>query len=270
MPRRRSEEELLDDAWHALEEADYEAAVEFGEQVLLRTPDDADARHVVGAALLELGDAATAIPHLERASAAVPEDAEILADLGGAQFESLRFKEARDTLTRALALDKRLARAHHWLALLEERNANDRAARNHFEDAARLAPDAYPPAFRVTEAEFHSLVEEAIRELPEDFRASLNNLDIVVEPIPDDETLAGDPPLSPAILGLHVGTPADERPVSGAAGHLPNVIFLFQRNIERASRDHEHLVDEVRVTLLHEIGHYLGLDEDEVEERGLE
>lgn len=270
MGRKRSEEELLDDAWHALEEADYEAAVELGEQVLLRSPDDADARHVVGAALLELGDTAGAVPHLERATAGIPEDGEILADLGGAYFETLRFKDARDALKRALAFDKRLARAHHWLGLLEERDKNDRSARNHFAEAERLAPDAYPPGFRITEAEFLSLVESAIGDLPEDFRASLSNLDIVVEPIPDDETLAGDPPLSPAILGLHVGTPADERPPSGASGQLPNVIFLFQRNIERASRDHEHLVEEIRITLLHEIGHYLGLDEDEVEERGLE
>lgn len=266
MARKRSEEELLDDAWHALEEADYEAAVELGEQVLVRTPDDADARHVVGAALLELGEAAAAVAHLERATVAIPEDAEILADLGGALFESLRFKEARAALVKALELDKRIARAHHWLAMLEEREGNDRAARNHFAEATRLAPDAYPAAFRVTDAEFHLLVEAAIADLPEDFRAELKNLDIVVEPLPDDETLAGEPPLSPAILGLHVGTP----PESGAAGQLPNVIFLFQRNIERASRDHEHLAEEIRVTLLHEIGHYLGLDEDEVEERGLE
>lgn len=270
MARRRPEEELLDEAWSALEEGDYETAVELGEQVLVRRPDDAEARHLVGAGLLEMGDAAGAVPHLERALALVGDDPEILADLGGARFESLRFRPARDALTRALALDKRLARAHHWLALLEEREANDRAARKHFAEATRLAPEAYPPPYRVTPAEFQSLVEEAIGELPEDFRASLSNLDIVVEPIPDDQTLSGDPPLSPAILGLHVGTPADERPPSGAGGQLPNVIFLFQNNIERASRDHDHLVEEIRVTLLHEIGHYLGLDEDEVEERGLE
>jgi Flp pilus assembly protein TadD len=103
--RKRTEEELLDDAWHALEEADYESAAELGEQVLLRTPDDPDARHVVGAALLELGEPTAAIAHLERAHASIPEDAEILADLGGAQFESLRFKDARATLAKALELE---------------------------------------------------------------------------------------------------------------------------------------------------------------------
>ena len=270
MARGRPDEDLLEEAWGALEDGDYETAIELGEQLLVRRPEEAEARHVVGAALLELGDAVGALPHLERASAARSDDPEVLADLGGARFETLRFREARDALAKALALDANVARAHHWLALLEERAGNDRAARNHSGKAARLAPDAYPPPFRVTEAVFQSLVEEAIAELPEDFRASLENLDIVVEAIPDDETLRGDPPLSPAILGLHVGTPADERPPSGSGGHLPNVIFLFQRNIERASRDHDHLVEEIRVTLLHEIGHYLGLDEEEVEERGLE
>ena len=266
---RRTEEELLDDAWTALEEGEFEDACDLGERILVRHPDDPEANHVVGAAKLEMGDAVGAIPHLERALGDRADDAEILADLGGAHFEALRFRDARNALTRALAADKSIARAHHWMGLLEEREGNDRASRKHFERATDIAPDVYPPPFKVTAAEFQALVEEAIADLPEDFRASLPNLDIVVEALPDDETLSGDPPLSPAILGLHVGTSADERG-AGGSGQLPNVIFLFQKNIERASRDHDHLVEEIRITLLHEIGHYLGLDEDEVEERGLE
>lgn len=268
---RRSEEELIDEAWAALDEGDYETAVDLAEQVLVRKPNEPDANHIAGAALLEAGESMEAIPHLERADAARPDDPEILVDLGCARFEGLLFRDARAALTRALSLDKRLARGHHWLGLLEEREGNGRAAKTHFEKAEKLAPDAFPPPYRVTETEFRSLVEEAIAELPEDFRASLSNLDIIVEPLPDDRTLSGNPPLSPGILGLHVGYSAEERPSSGtAAGHLPNLIFLFQKNIERAARDHDELVDQVRVTLLHEIGHYLGLDEDEVEERGLE
>lgn len=267
---RLGEEELIDEAWGALEEGDYESACDLAERVLVRRPDDPDANHVAGAAKLEVGEPLGAIPHLERADASRPDDPEILADLGGARFEALLFRDARTALAKCLSVDKRIARAHHWLGLLEEREGNDRAARTHFEKATKLAPEAYPAPYRVTETEFRTMVEEAIAELPEDFRASLSNLDIVVEPLPDDRTLSGDPPLSPAILGLHVGYSADERPPSGAAGQLPNLIFLFQRNIERASESHEDLVEEIRITLLHEIGHYLGLDEDEVEERGLE
>ena len=264
---KRSDGELIDEAWGALEEGDYETAVDLAERVLVRRPDDPDANHVAGAAKLEVGEPLGAIPHLERADASRPDDPEILADLGGARFEALLFRDARTALAKALSIDKRIARAHHWLGLLEERDGNERAAKKHFEKAETLAPDAYPAPFRVSETEFRSLVEEAIAELPQDFRDSLSNLDIVVEPLPDDRTLAGDPPLSPAILGLHVGVPAEDR---ASAGQLPNLIFLFQKNIERAATNHDELVEEVRITLLHEIGHYLGLDEDEVEERGLE
>ena len=52
--------------------------------------------------------------------------------------------------------------------------------------------------------------------------------------------------------------------------HLPASIVLFQRNLERFARDREELAEEIRVTLVHEVGHFLGLDEDELYERGLD
>ena len=269
MPRRDADE-LLEEALAALEDGEYEDAIELAEKVLMQRPGDAEASWVLGNSLLDLGDAIAALPHLQRTAAALPDDPEAWADYGGALFETLQFTEARSALQKAVALDARVARAHHWIALIEEREGNDRLAKRHFDQARKLDPESYPNPHRVTEAEFQSMVEEAIRDLPADFRASLKNLDIVVEPFPDDDTLTGDPPFSPTILGLHVGHAVDERPPSGPAGQLPNVIFLFQRNIERSATDEETLVDEIRVTLLHEIGHYLGLDEDEVEERGLE
>ncbi len=52
--------------------------------------------------------------------------------------------------------------------------------------------------------------------------------------------------------------------------HLPSAILLYQRNLERFVRTREELVEEIRITLVHEVGHFLGLDEDELYERGLE
>jgi predicted Zn-dependent protease with MMP-like domain len=52
--------------------------------------------------------------------------------------------------------------------------------------------------------------------------------------------------------------------------HFPSSIVLYQRNLERAARDRRELVEEIRATLLHEVGHFLGLDEEELWQRGLD
>ena len=52
--------------------------------------------------------------------------------------------------------------------------------------------------------------------------------------------------------------------------HFPSSIGLFQRNLERYARDREELLEEIRVTLLHEVGHFLGLDEEQLRELGLD
>lgn len=260
-----SADELLEEALDAWEDGDFEDALELAEEVLRGDPEDLDAERIAGAALLELGRATEALPLLQRV-AAHEEDADTLARLGQAYFETLDFAQARVHLERALKKDPTLADALYWLAHLDERDGKTEDAKRRFREAARLAPDAFPPAFEVPEETFRKHVEEAIAELPEDFRAALTNLAIIVEPTPPVELLDTDPPFSPAILGMFTGTPRPER--SGNA-ELPNTIHLFQKNIERAATNHDELVDEIRITLLHEIGHYLGLDEDEVDDRGL-
>jgi predicted Zn-dependent protease with MMP-like domain len=52
--------------------------------------------------------------------------------------------------------------------------------------------------------------------------------------------------------------------------HFPSSIALFQRNLERFARDREELLEEIRITLLHEVGHFLGLDEDRLRDLGLD
>jgi len=71
------------------------------------------------------------------------------------------------------------------------------------------------------------------------------------------------PPLDPELLGLFVGTPIGEEGATGS-GELPPRILLFKRNLERYATDLDELLEEITVTLYHELGHYLGLDEDEL------
>ena len=88
-------------------------------------------------------------------------------------------------------------------------------------------------------------------------------------PAIDQVDLADPSETPPDMLGLFVGR--NELEIDETAGaQLPPRIHLFQRNIERACRDPEHLVTEIRKTLYHEIGHMLGFDEEGVAELGLE
>jgi predicted Zn-dependent protease with MMP-like domain len=111
----------------------------------------------------------------------------------------------------------------------------------------------------------------ATERLPAEFRSALVETQILVDAVPSREILAGgelaDTP--PDLLGLFVGASQLERSHEDAL-QLPPTIHLFQRNLERASHDRTELIEEIRVTLFHEIGHMLGFDEEGVDGMGLE
>jgi predicted Zn-dependent protease with MMP-like domain len=113
---------------------------------------------------------------------------------------------------------------------------------------------------------FTRLVEEAVDLIPARFQREMKNLALVVEDEPSAALLASldiEPPDS--LYGLYEGTPLTEREWSAPGTLLPDRITIFQRPIEEDSDD----VDDVRAmigeTLIHEVGHYFGLSEDEIE-----
>ncbi len=113
---------------------------------------------------------------------------------------------------------------------------------------------------------FRTLVDEALATIPAEFRDAMRNIAIVVEHAPTPEQLADvgiEPP--DTLLGLYEGVPLTERGWS-ESGLLPDKITLFQGPIEQASEDEDDLVVAIGETLIHEIGHYFGLSEDEIEE----
>ena len=114
--------------------------------------------------------------------------------------------------------------------------------------------------------EFRSLVDSALLLIPENFREAMQNIAIVVEDEPSAQALAGvglEPPET--LLGLYEGTPLTER--HWAHGNtLPDKITLFQGPIEEASDDREDTIVAIAETLIHEVGHYFGLSEEEIEE----
>jgi predicted Zn-dependent protease with MMP-like domain len=118
----------------------------------------------------------------------------------------------------------------------------------------------------MTRARFEQLVAEAIRTIPSRFRDELKNIAVIVEDEPSDDLLDEmeiDPP--DTLFGLYQGTPLTER-TWDYGNALPDRIVLYQGPIEDASDTEDDVVVTVGETLIHEVGHYFGLSEEELEE----
>ncbi len=121
---------------------------------------------------------------------------------------------------------------------------------------------------KVSVAEFEQLVREAISEIPDELRAHLDNIVVDVEPAPRVEDLAElELDDSTELLGLYHGTPLTERSVD-AGVQLPDRVTIYQRNIEQICETRREIVEQIRTTVLHEIGHFFGMDEDDLFEVG--
>ena len=113
---------------------------------------------------------------------------------------------------------------------------------------------------------FEKHVAEALASIPGRFRRAMHNIAIVVEDEPSRELLKEMEIKPPdTLLGLYQGTPLTERHW-GYGNALPDRVLIFQGPHERASDDEDDLVVAIGETLIHEIGHYFGLSEEEIEE----
>ncbi len=114
--------------------------------------------------------------------------------------------------------------------------------------------------------QFEKYVAEALASIPQRFRKAMQNIAIVVEDEPSRELLAEmdiEPP--DTLLGLYQGTPLTERHW-GYGNTLPDRVLIFQGPHERSAEDEDDLIVAIAETLIHEIGHYFGLSEEEIEE----
>jgi predicted Zn-dependent protease with MMP-like domain len=119
----------------------------------------------------------------------------------------------------------------------------------------------------VTREEFRELVEEAIDTIPLRFAREIRNVAIVIEDEPSADLLAEleMDPEQDVLLGLYQGTPLPDRGTWGFVNQLPDRITLFQNEIEDdADGDEGEIIIAIGETLIHELGHYFGLEEDEI------
>lgn len=104
---------------------------------------------------------------------------------------------------------------------------------------------------------FEDLVADALDLIPDELWAAVDNVAIVVEDVhPDD----------PDLLGLYEGVPLVDR--GDYAGFLPDKISIYRLPLCAMCADEEDLVEEVAVTVVHEIAHYMGLDDEQLHEWG--
>ncbi len=228
-------DELFDEAEETLDEGEFEAALATFEDVLNRDPEH------WGAALRR----AECLHLLWRTGEAL------------AAVRDLRPAEDEEDDPDRVDLEGRILEA---MGRLDE-------AERCYEEANDLDPESYPLPARLTTADFRSLLEEVLTSMPPAIRDAVEEVPVVVEAKPTVEMAGKEPHINPEILGLFVGTPVGEQ--ASAPSGYGDVVLLFQRNLERAGADRDEVTREVRITLLHEYGHYLGFDEDELDELGL-
>jgi predicted Zn-dependent protease with MMP-like domain len=187
-----------------------------------------------------------------------------------ALYRQCRFDEAEREAGVAVDLPDAVVDAHVVKGLLLERRGSYAEADACFRRAAEIDPEKYQVPIRMTRAEFDREVRKAAKKLPRQFRRHLERVPVIVQEIPDDALLQNDDGVNdPDLLGLFHGISLPETGELDSAPTTPNYIYLFQRNLERFAKDRDDLVEQIMITLYHELGHYLGYEEDDLDDIGL-
>ncbi|MBI4535076.1 MAG: metallopeptidase family protein [Ignavibacteriae bacterium] len=118
--------------------------------------------------------------------------------------------------------------------------------------------------------QFERIAQEVLDSLPDMFQQKMENVHIVVEDLPSDETVRKMRLSSQSLLlGLYEGIPLTQRGTFyGTAATLPDKITLYKKNIERVARSETVLREKIREVLIHEIAHYYGMTEEQVRNAG--
>ncbi len=116
---------------------------------------------------------------------------------------------------------------------------------------------------------FERLIQQALESLPEEFRKRIQNLAIIVEDMPtgqeDPEPLLQRSPDEDLLMGEFIGIPKTEKSAWDMAP-APDHIVLYRKNIEAVCSTNGEIREEIRLTILHELGHYFGMTEEQLED----
>lgn len=178
-------------------------------------------------------------------------------------------RAALDPLDALLRAAPEHADAHYARALACDELGDQQGMARHFAEVLRLDAEADALDEDTLEAELDFIETHAqtvLRQIPAQFRERLGEVPVVLESRPHADIVREG--FDPRALGLFEGL-EHGRLAAGDLATAPTRIVLFYANLLASFPEREQLADEVEITLLHEIGHYFGLDEDEVERLGL-
>lgn len=200
--------------------------------------------------------------------AAFPDVADLQHALGWTLLEIGAAEEAVVPLEEACFLDPDFADAWHDLAVARELSGDPAGMRSAFDKVYRL-DTANPEPRRFTDDAVGRMAERAMEALPAEIRGEIEDLPVFLQDYPDPWILE-DAPWDPRLLGLFDGpTWADlHGGTEGGVRSSPH-IYLYTANLERVCPDARTMAEQIRITLHHEVGHFLGLDEDDLHDRGL-
>ncbi|PZR53551.1 hypothetical protein DNL40_08650 [Xylanimonas oleitrophica] len=116
------------------------------------------------------------------------------------------------------------------------------------------------PVVEMSREEFEAAVSDALDTVPPDLTAQMDNVVVLVE----DDAPAEDP----GLLGLYEGVPLTERDLGWAAGALPDRITIFRNPTLAICDTRDDVVEEVAITVVHEIAHHFGIDDERLHELG--
>ena len=263
--------DVLEEAYTLYDAAHLEEALDLVRPLLSRqTSLNHDQRlsllRLVGRCSLELGD-------YERAHQAFDASSRIAADLDRMDlaitfFYLCRFDETEMILDTLPVYPEVEAEVYWYRGLLAERHGDFERADSLFRRATRLDPKRFVVPATIDENEVRDVYDAVLEEFPPDMREAALEVPVIVEDLPSDEVLeSANGRLHPLMLGMYNGTPLD-RKSSFAPDVSVDRIVLFRRNIAKISHNREDLRRELRQTLIHEIGHHFGLNDDELEEQG--
>ncbi len=227
----------------------------------------ADLAVLEGQALNDLGRSDEALARIDAALHIAPGRGDALHEKGVALFNLSRFADAKTVLAKTLAIQPDDAYTHQMLGLVLEELGDIKQGEAELHRALELAPVELSAPVLISTAEFQKEIDTVIGTLSGARRAKVKAIKVEIADLPDVADLkAVNPPFPPTILGLFRG------PVGHGAPAMdePSSIVLYRKNLARAVKTRAELTEQIRDTLLHEIGHLEGLDEDDLRRRGME
>lgn len=265
-------ENPVDRIWEALEAGRLEEALDLAER-LRPAPGEFEAQLAVAVTYLEVGRPSESYQLLHEMANQSPDgDIEYArrVHLAEASFTLGKPEEALD-LFHTLEPEDPLERAQlsWWKGLCYDHTGRTSQANSCFAEAQRLDPDGAPRPASISPDEVEEIVAKVAASLPEPVQKAFEEVPVVIQDLPSLDLIQNSKgEVRPDTLGLYVGVNLLERSHLDASG-LPPTIYIYRRNLERMVETPEELEHEIRTTLLHELGHHLGYEEDDLDRLGL-